>query len=109
MLLVVSIILTVFTKTAQYLNEKRNKTINEKLFNNFASPEEKTTLKTIRNIARQKKMVRTQDIQEAIEHVRTKSLSINDRLAILKNLEEQGLIKKDVISINNRPTLTWKP
>jgi exosortase/archaeosortase family protein len=108
LLLALSIAFIVFTKTAQYLNELRKKANNLKIFNKFAPAEEKIILQTILDLAKEKKIMETKEINAAIKSRIKKSLQFAKLLNTLNNLKEYGFIKEDIISIRNRPRLVWK-
>jgi exosortase len=107
-LLAASILLVAFTKTTQYFSEWKTKTNNQKIFNNLASAQEKGVLQTIQNIAKNKKTMDTHEIQEALRQNTGRSLNEDGVFSILENLEKFGFIKKDVVSVRNRPFLVWK-
>lgn len=107
-LLIASIVLVVFTKTTQTLTEWYRRTNNQKLFNNYATPEEKTILQTILALAKQNKAIKTQDIEEALKTGTEKPVDEENLLTMLKHLEEYGFLKKDLAKINNKPYQVWK-
>ena len=108
LLLTVSIAFVAFTKTAEYSNEYRKKTNNQKLFNNLAPKEEKVILQTILDLATKKKTVETRDIAKTIRRKTRETIDHDKLLNILGQLENYGFIKKDIISVNNKPRLIWK-
>jgi len=107
-LLGVSVAFLAVTVTTQYFNEKRRASNNLKLFNNFASPEEKLVLQTVLDLAKENKNVKTNDILEAARknHGR-RSMSSKKVLNTLNVLAEYGLIHRTVISVENTPVLVW--
>lgn len=107
-LLVASICVITFTKTAQYLTESGKRKTGQRLFNNFASKDEKTLLQTLQKIAASKKKMKTEEIHEALRQNMGESLDEESLQRILAQFEEYGFLKKDVISINNRPLMIWK-
>ena len=107
-LLVLSITFIAFTKTAQQSNEWRKKTNNQKIFNSFASPNEKLILQTLLELAQKKKTMETREINAAIKKNQKKPMNYTKLLETLNNLEEYGFIKKDIVSMKNRPRLIWK-
>lgn len=108
LLLAMSIAFVVFTKTVEYSNEWRKKTDNQKIFNKFASAEEKLILQTILDLAAEKKRMETRDIRVAIKKRAGKSMNFEKLLNILSHLEEYGFIKRDIVSVESRPRLVWK-
>lgn len=108
LLLILSIAFVAFTKTVQYSNEWRNKNNNLKIFNKLASTKEKFVLKTIMNLAKKKKTMETSEISTAIKQAVGKSMRFHDLLDMLSRLNNYGFLKKDIVSVKNRPVLIWK-
>jgi len=108
LLLTLSIAFIVFTKTAQHSNEWRKKTNNLRIFNNFASANEKLVLETLLDMAEKNRAMETKDISAALKRRIKKSMKFDELLNILNHLEEYGFIKSDIISAKNRPKLIWK-
>jgi exosortase len=108
LLLALSIAFVAFTKTAQHLNELRKKTDNLKIFKKFASAEEKLVLQTILDLAEEKKAMETRDINAVIKRRIKEPLNLDKLSNMLKHLEEYGFIRRDIISVQNRPRLVWK-
>jgi exosortase len=106
--LAVSIAAVIFIETTQYFADFRRKTTNQRLFGNFASKDEKKMLQTLQTITATKKTMKTQEIREAIKQTMGKSLDEESLQKILAHFEEYGFVKKDIISINNKPLLIWK-
>jgi hypothetical protein len=107
-LLAVSIVFLAVTITTQYFTEQRRTSNNLKLFNNFASPEEKFVLQTIIDLAKEKNHVKTSDVLENLKKRVGRSMSSKKALSILNILEEHGLIRRTVVSVGNSPVLVWK-
>jgi exosortase len=107
-LLVISIAFLVFTKTAQYFNEQRKTSNNLKIFDNFASPKEKIVLQTVLEMAKEKKYMETNDIVENVQKRTGETVNSKTLLKVLDTLEENGFIKRTVISVGNAPVLMWK-
>jgi exosortase len=107
-LLIASIAFLVITGTTQYLTEKRKTASNIKIFNNFASHKERTLLETVQKLAKEKKIITTIDIVDALKERTGKEINPNTALRVLSTLEEQGLIRKAIVSEGNAPRLTWK-
>jgi CBS-domain-containing membrane protein len=93
-LLVGSVVLIAFTKTTQTLSEYNKKTTNQKLFNNHATPEERTLLQAIQKLAQQNKTIKTQDIQQTLNQTTEKQIDPETLQTMLRNLEQYGFIKK---------------
>jgi hypothetical protein len=108
LLLTFSLAFVAVTKTAQYSNEWRKKTNNLKIFNTIASAKEKIVLQTVLDLAKEKKKIETKDISVAINQKVREPIKFDDLLNLIKHLEEYGFIKKDIISVQNKPKLIWK-
>jgi exosortase len=107
-LLVISIAFLGVTKTAQYFTEQRKTSNNLKIFNNFASPKEKIILQAVLEMAKEKKYMETNDIFENIQKRTGETVNSKTLLEVLDTLEENGFIKRTVISVGNAPMLVWK-
>ena len=107
-LLVVSIAFLAVTTTTQHFTEQRKTSNNLKLFNNFASPEEKLVFQTVLNLAKGKNHIKTIDILENIQKNVGQSIGSQKVLGILNTLEEHRVIRRTVISVGNTPVLVWK-
>jgi exosortase len=108
-LLVASIAFLAFTITTHYFSEQRKMSNNLKLFNNFASSEDKLVFQTVRELAEEKNHMKTCDILESVRKKSGgRSMSFKKVLNILDVLDEYGLIHRKVISVGNSPVLVWK-
>jgi exosortase len=107
-LLVASIAFLAVTITTQYFTEKRKASNNLKLFNNFATSKEKTVFQTILESAKKSNHLTTSDIIEKIPNRGKGSVSKKQVLHTLNILEEYGLIRRTLISLDNKPVLVWK-
>lgn len=107
-LLGLAIAFVAVTKTVEYTNERRKKDYNLRIFNNFASPNEKLVLQTTQQLTRETKVVQTKLIVSTLAAKTDKPIKFKELVGILNRLEEYGLIKKDVVSIQGRPLLVWK-
>jgi exosortase/archaeosortase family protein len=95
------------TKTAEHTNKWRKKSNNLRIFNNFASPNEKLVLQTIQQLTKEKKVVQTKLLTSALAKAEN-PIKYNNLIDILSQLEKYGLIKKDIASIRGKPILVWK-
>jgi hypothetical protein len=108
-LLVVSIAFLAVTVTTHYFSEKRKTSNNLKLFNNFASPEEKLVFQSVLDLAEEKKYMKTYDILENLRNKHgERSMSFDKVLNTLNVLAEYGLIRRMVVSVGNSPVFMWK-
>lgn len=106
-LLAVLIALITTTKITQYTSEWQKRRNNIKIFNNFASPEDRFLLQTITKLSREKKGITPIEINAAITKV-GKPMKFGALVEGLNRLQEYGFVKIDLISNNNRPLLVWK-
>jgi hypothetical protein len=107
-LLVGSIAFLATTMTTQYFTEQRKTGNNLKLFGNFASKKERIVLQTVQELAKTKKYIKTSDIFESLEKRVGKPVNHKRVYGILKTLEENGFIRRTVVSVGNAPVLVWK-
>jgi len=107
-LLAFSIAFVVVTKIAQYSNEWRKKNNNLKIFNNFAPAEEKLMLQTILDLAKEKKVLEKGDISTAVRRRVSKDVNFDEVFDVLARFEAYGFIKRDIVSLQNRPKLVWR-
>ncbi|MEM1564007.1 MAG: exosortase/archaeosortase family protein [Candidatus Bathyarchaeia archaeon] len=107
-LLVASIIFIIATKSTQYISEWHKRINNLKIFNNFASPNDKLVFTTIIELNKTKKVVTTADINYAIKTKVGKKMKIERLVERLIRLQEYGFIKMDITSNDNKPLLFWK-
>lgn len=108
LLLSFSIGFVIFTKTAQYSNDWRRKTNNQKIFNKLGTPKEKYALHTIQELTKEKRTIETRDVTEAIQKKTGKTVNPDKLLTLLNHLEEYGFIKKDITITQSQPRLIWK-
>jgi exosortase len=107
-LLVASITFLAVTITTQYFSEQRKMSNNLKLFNIFASSEDKLVFQTVRELAKEKNNMKTCDILESVRKKRGgRSISFKKVLNTLNVLDEYGLTRRKVISVGNSPVLVW--
>jgi len=108
LLLALSVAFVLLAKTGQYLNELRKRSNNLAIFKKFAPAEEKLVLQTILDLAKENKKMETKDIYTALKRTKRNSIELDELLDALTRLEEYGFVKRDVVSVQNRPKLTWK-
>lgn len=106
-LLAASIVFLMIAGVSQYVAQKRIVTNNLKIFSNFASYKEKTVLDAVRELAKKKKFMRTSDIVENVRKRTGKQVSVKRVWGILNILQEHGLVRKVVVSVDNTPRLVW--
>lgn len=108
LLLAVSVTFVAFTKTAQHTSERMKRNNNQKIFDNFASHREKLTLQTIQELAEENKKIETRDIRRTLEKKTEEPVKLEELTTTLNKLEEYGLIRRDVTSVENQPKMIWK-
>jgi exosortase len=106
-LLAISIAFVAITKTTQYSADWRKKRNNQKIFDKYATPQEKQVLTTISNLTKQKKTMETREISEALK-ASGNTATLDELLQTLNHLEEYSFIRKDVTSFGNQPRLVWR-
>ncbi len=97
----------VFAGVGDFLNEKRRKRRNLRIFESFATPPEKMVLQTIEKLGTKGRKIRHETIMSALRKKSNVALSQNEVLLVLDSLENYGLIKKDIANIQNIPKLAW--
>jgi len=107
LLLIFLTLFAFFVKSSQYIYETRRKQRNLKIFKGFASKEDKLILEAVSNLAKEKKDVETGQIAHALRK-RGKFIKMSALVDKLKVLEEYGLVKREILSIDNNPKLVWK-
>ncbi len=103
-----SVFAVAFIETSKYYAEKRKKNTNKKLFNNYASFKERIVLRTIEDLTNQNKVAKTRDLRAAISRKTGKPVRLKTLLKVLRQLEENGIIERNIVNVNNNPCLSWK-
>jgi exosortase len=106
-LLVFLVVFIIVAEATQYVNERRKRANNLKIFNNFASSYDKLLLQTITELSKERKMT-TRDINIAIKNKVGKFMKLERLVEKLNSLMEYGFIKMDITSNDNKPSLVWK-
>ena len=107
-LLGASVVFLILTKTTQYFTERKRIANNLKAFQNLASPKEKIVLRTLTKLVKSQRVTTTDDIYEDIEKQIGKPMNHKKVINILSNLEENGFIKRNILTVGNAPVLVWK-
>jgi len=107
-LLVLSVAFIIIAKTTQYTSEWRKRTNNLKIFNNFASSEDKLVLQVVVELSEKSKTITTRDINVVIKGKIGKFVKLEGLVKRLDLLQGYGFIKRDVVSVNDKPVLAWK-
>lgn len=108
-LLGLAVVGAVFVQTSEYALEQRKKGSNLKIFEKFATQNEKLLYKTIIKLCQETKETTSRNIASALEKATGQVVKPNELSGLLKNLEEHGLIKADITNSVNQPKLVWKP
>ncbi|UCE16448.1 MAG: hypothetical protein JSV12_02200, partial [Candidatus Bathyarchaeota archaeon] len=103
-MLVLAIAFGTFTGATKYTLERRRKYSNLRIFESHASPKEKIVLQIIKNSTK----ATFETIISALKEDIGKAIRPNELTEILKRLENYGIVKKDVINVDDQPTLIWK-
>jgi len=107
-LLAGTIIFAVLLGIAQYTKEQRKRRNNLKVFESFASPEEKLVVKTLRKLREETKETTLEAIHSALNVANDTTIKSETVEGILNTLEKNGMVKKDIANIQNHPKLIWK-
>jgi len=107
-LLVSSIVFIIFTVTAQYTRKWRNKRANLKIFENFGPSDEKLLYQTIKKL-NEGTGATTNEIAHALEQSTGKCPETEELNHMLKHLQENGLVEIDIVNLNEKSHLVWKP
>jgi hypothetical protein len=107
-LLAATILFAIFIEVGYHFNEKRRKQNNLRIFQNYASQEEKLMLQTIQKLGQAKKETTFKAILRDFQKTTGEKISSEKALNMLNTLEGYGLIKKDLITVQNVPKLVWK-
>jgi exosortase len=100
-------VFVVFAGLGEYLNEKRRKRGNLRIFTSFATPAEKTVLQTVTKLRIGARKIKHETILNALKKAKSTDLSRSEILQVLHDLESYGLIKRDIANIQNIPKLAW--
>jgi len=104
-MLVLSIGFITFTGTTKYTIEQRRKNNNLKIFEKHASQKEKIVLQAIKNANEETTF---QAIISALKNNGGKAIRSSELTEILTRLEDYGIVRKDIINVEDRPMLSWK-
>jgi len=99
----------IFIQTSQYALEQKKKKTNLRIFERIAPQNEKLLYKTIKELSQKTKETTTQNIASALEKAVDNAVKPNEIVDMINNLEKQGLIKADIINMQDQPKLVWKP
>jgi len=108
-LLVSTILFAIVVQTTQYTREWRRKTTNLKIFEKLGSLKEKQLYQAIKELRQKTKETTTSSIASALRKATGKAARPDELIGRLRNLEEHGIIKADIMSILDQPRLVWKP
>lgn len=107
-LLATTIVFAAFLEMGYYLNETRKKQNNLRIFQNYASQEEKLMLQTIQKLRQEGKETTFKAILRDFQKATEEKVSSEKVLSILNSLETHGLVRKDLAVRHNVPKLVWK-
>ena len=108
LLLAAAVAFLVVTQSAQYSTAQRRRTLNLRLFTTQASPKERTALETILALAKERKNIDTADVRDAIAQKTQKPVRLATLLHVMKKLEAYDFIRREIITVDNRPTVVWR-
>jgi len=106
-LLVVAVGFVAVAETAHYTKKWREKRNNLRIFERFASPNEKLVFKILKDLSEKTKTTTTEALASALETTgnETKEYELNQAL---NSLQESKIIQKDVENVKDTPILVWK-
>jgi hypothetical protein len=104
-----TIVFAMFLQATEYSRRWRTKSTNLRIFERYGSPDEKKLLKKIQELRQKTKETTTRNIEFAFKEESGNSVKHYDLLDTLENLQKNGIIQRDVVSIQDQPRLVWKP
>ena len=107
-LLAASVLFIAVTGTTQYLRKWRKKKSNLKIFEKFVSSNEKLFYQTLKQI-NEGAGATIEEIAQALEQATGKSIETEEVSRVLNHLQENGLVETDIITVDDKPKLVWKP
>ncbi|MEM2975445.1 MAG: exosortase/archaeosortase family protein [Candidatus Bathyarchaeia archaeon] len=107
-LLAATILFATVLETGYYLNEARKRQNNLRIFQNYASQEDKLMLQTVQKLSQESKEATFKVILQDFQKSTGEKISPEKALGILNGLENYGLIRKDLAVRHNIPKLVWK-
>lgn len=107
-LLAALIAFTATTKITQYTSDWRKKASNLKIFNNFATREDRVVLQAIAELSKEKKIATTENVNLAIKNKVGRFMKFERLMERLNHLQDYGFIKKDIAFIDKKPILVWR-
>lgn len=108
LLLAASMLFIITTGTAQYTRKWRKKRGNLKIFEKFVPPSEKLLFQTIKKVNEETRAT-TKEIAHALEQATGKPPEPDELIRMLNHLQENGLVEIEIVNINDKPQLVWKP
>jgi exosortase len=113
-LLVIAIGFVAVAEIAHYTKRWREKSNNLRIFERFASSNEKLVLKTLKDLSEKTKITTTDAIDSALR--KTPGNATKDKNGagiklnrVLNRLEESKIIHRDIENVKDKPIFVWKP
>jgi hypothetical protein len=103
----ITLILLTLIATFYIIITRKQRKLNQKIFNNLSIEEEKLILKATHNAAKHEKPTGNA-IVSAYENLTGKSIELNRLAQKLNEAENAGLVTKDIVSQMDEPVLVWK-
>lgn len=94
--------------TAEYMRKWQKNKETLRMFENFGQSDAKLLFQTIQQVNNQNRAT-TENIATALEKATRKNVDFGELVSKLEHLQENGLLEKDIVNINNEPQLVWKP
>jgi exosortase len=107
-LLAMAIGFVAVTETAHYTQKWREKSNNLRIFERFASPNEKLVLKTLKDLSEKTKITTTDAIDSALNKTTGNAAKEYKLNRMLNRLEESKIIRRDIENVKDEPIFVWK-
>jgi exosortase len=107
-LLVMAIGFVAVTETVHYTQKWREKSYNLRVFEKFASPNEKLVLKTLKDLSEKTKITTTDAIDSALKKTTGNAASEYRLNRMLNRLAQSKIISRDIENVKDEPIFVWK-
>jgi exosortase len=94
--------------TGEYMRKWKKNKETLRMFEKFGQSDGKLLFQTVQKVDSQNRAT-TQNIAIALEKVTGKNVDLGELTSMLEHLQENGLIEKNIVCVNNEPQLVWKP
>jgi hypothetical protein len=91
----------------QYFAEQRKISVDTKIFSSYGSAKERIVLAAVKDLSKKNKDLTGAEITEAVQKARGKKVNAKVVQAVLLRLEQNGFVKRKLVSIGNSPKIVW--